>query len=99
MTDKNKTPISYREFYKALLPTLKRNLHIILLNARITPERLSLCFAVKDKNGDIWKPRIIEYHLEIRKVLIFNSLLDYKPTMIDAATLLYMDEYKITSPS
>jgi len=95
MADENKTAIPYLQFYKALVKTLKRNFHIRLLDVSITPLRLKLCFAVKKKDSNDYQPKIIEYYQGIRKVHIYDSLLDIQPIVIvDAATFLFMDENK-----
>jgi hypothetical protein len=100
MTDKNdnQTPISYRQFFKALMATVKRNLNVIIIQAFILPDRLTLCFAMRNKGADHWFPKIITYYKETRKVQIKHNLLDFQPVIVDAATFLYMDEKKITNP-
>jgi len=97
MTDKNKTPIPYRQYFKALIAILKRNYHVIILDTYISPNVLTFFFAVKYKNEKDWCPKIVEYYLDVRKVHILLSLNDSNPTIIDAATFLYMDENKITT--
>lgn len=97
MTNKNKTDISYRQYYKALMATLKRNLHIIILDARISPENFTLYVALNRKDSDIWFPKIVTFHKETRKVHMLDYIGDLKPTVVDAATFLYMDETKVTT--
>lgn len=90
-----KTSISYREYFKALMKTLKRNVNPIILDTYITPECLTICFAINRKNENIWEPRVFHYYIKTRKVHIKYNLLDLKPTIVDAATFLYMDEQSI----
>lgn len=93
--NEKKTNISYREFFKALISTLKRNMHTRILDTKITPEEIILHLALQKKQEDIWFPKIIIYRVDTRKVYIFQDLLDKNPVVVDAATFLYMDEQKI----
>lgn len=94
--NENKTPISYRQYYKALLATLKRNLHIKILYVIISPENFTLYLALNRKHNIIWFPKIITYNKETRKVHMLDYIGDFNPVIIDAATFLYMDETKVT---
>lgn len=95
MSDKEQTQISYRQFYNALIATVKRNLHFVILDVFILPDRFCICFAMKNKNEQNWWPKIITYYKDIRKVHIKHDLLDFKPVIVDAAAFLYIDENKI----
>ena len=98
MTNNNKplTPISNRQYFQALMKTLKRNVNILILDTYITPECLTICFAINRRNENTWEPRIFDYYIKTRKVHIQYNLLDFNPVIVDAATFLYMDEVKST---
>lgn len=94
---KQPTDISYLQFWKSLKQVLKRNFRFFIINLTIKPEYIEIWLAVSNKGrtDDVWTPKMIRYCRNTHKVGIYLSLYDMVPTVIDVATLLYIDEKAI----